>query len=209
MNNNDKKIAGRALIAPLSVSVILGVLFLVTVLFADIFPFASQQVNLGNFQQEEIKTISGFQQSGEVIKKQELEIISPNTIIGKISVFDSDYPLIYSATDVNAMGKFNISPKSNFIGEAGASYMSVQKGDSAKLKMLAEDDRIYIETFYSSYEYKIEKITAVKNESDVFRCADGLSSAVVLYTDNSVGAGTSDEYFVCVGEMVSGSKIAD
>ena len=209
MSNNDKKIAGRAFTVPLTVAVLLSVLFIVTILFADIFPFASQEVDLGGFEQEEIKTVTDFQPSGEVIKKQELDIISPNTIIGSISVFDSDYPIIYNASRVNAMGKFNISDKSDLIGEAGASYLSVQKGDSAKLKMLAENDSIYIDTFYSSYEYKIVKITAVKNENDIFSCADGISSAVVLFTDNSVGVGTSDEYFVCVGEMVSGSRVTE
>ena len=76
-----------------------------------------------------------------------------------------------------------------------------------KIKLASKGDLINIDTFYSSYEYEVIKTLTVKNDYELKKVGAGLSRALVLYTDNSVGAGISNEYYVCVAVMKTGTKV--
>ena len=70
----------------------------------------------------------------------------------------------------------------------------VYKNNSAKIKLASEGDTINIDTFYSSYEYTIKNIYTAHNKHELKNAGAGLSRALVLYTDSSVGAGISNAY---------------
>ena len=89
----------------------------------------------------------------------------------------------------------------------GTCFAEVYKNNSAKIKLASEGDTINIDTFYSSYEYTIKSIYTAHNKYELKNAGAGLSRTLVLYTDNSVGAGISNEYYVCVAVMKSGAKV--
>ena len=96
------------------------------------------------------------------------------------------------------------------ISEHGHTWIGMDISESM-LKIAKENevegDLINIDTFYSSYEYEVIKTLTVKNDYELKKVGAGLSRALVLYTDNSVGAGISNEYYVCVAVMKTGTKV--
>ncbi len=207
MTDNEKRLVKYTAVIPVIVAVLLSVVFC-SVLAKNYYPFTKGGIRFADYQAEDIKQPSEFNGStGETVNRQNIaSCITDNTIIGEISVGNSDYPVIYNANDVNASGKFNIK-NDTLIGETGVSFAEIYKNDSAMVKMLSKGDVITVTTFYSVYEFKVTETLVVSNDSQLSHCGEGVGRALVLYTDNSVGLGISDEKFVCVCKMISGSKV--
>lgn len=207
MTDNEKRLVKYTAVIPVIVAVLLSVVFC-SALAKNYYPFTKGEIRFADYQAEDIKQPSEFNGSmGETVNRQDIaSCITDNTIIGEISVGNSDYPVIYNANDVNASGKFNIK-NDTLIGETGVSFAEIYKNDSAMVKMLSKGDVITVTTFYSVYEFEVTETLAVSNDSQLSHCGEGVGRALVLYTDNSVGLGISDEKFVCVCKMISGSKV--
>ena len=160
-------------------------------------------------QGKQVNEITSFdiKEENGSIKKSSFNKLENNSVIGKISVGDESLPLIYKADKINANERFNINIGSSLPGEIGTCFAEVYKNNSAKIKLASEGDTINIDTFYSSYEYTIKSIYTAHNKYELKNAGAGLSRTLVLYTDNSVGAGISNEYYVCVAVMKSGAKV--
>lgn len=205
MTKNEKRLLINGILLPIFIAVILSVSYLgiVNMLTPDkSFQMAAEQGAKVN----EITSFDIKEENGN-IKKSSFNKLEGNSIIGTLSVDDESLLLIYQADKVNANEKFNINIGSSLPGEIGTCFAEVYKNNSAKIKLASEGDTINIDTFYSSYEYTIKSTFTVKNRHELEKCGAGLSRALVLYTDNSVGAGISNEYYVCVAVMKSGTKV--
>lgn len=205
MTKNEKRLLINGILLPIFIAVILSVSYvgIVNMLTPDkSFQMAAEQGAKVN----EITSFDIKEENGN-IKKSSFNKLEGNSIIGTLSVDDESLPLIYHADKVNANEKFNINIGSSLPGEIGTCFAEVYKNNSAKIKLASEGDTINIDTFYSSYEYTIKSTFTVKNMHELEKCGAGLSRALVLYTDNSVGAGISNEYYVCVAVMKSGTKV--
>lgn len=205
MTKNEKRLLINGILLPIFIAVILSVSYvgIVNMLTPDkSFQMAAEQGAKVN----EITSFDIKEENGN-IKKSSFNKLEGNSIIGNLSVDDESLPLIYHADKVNANEKFNINIGSSLPGEIGTCFAEVYKNNSAKIKLASEGDTINIDTFYSSYEYTIKSTFTVKNRHELEKCGAGLSRALVLYTDNSVGAGISNEYYVCVAVMKSGTKV--
>ncbi|MDD6728728.1 MAG: hypothetical protein PUE08_05870 [Eubacteriales bacterium] len=209
MNHDEKRLIKYSALIPVIVAVVLSAVFCAVLANID-FPFTDRTVSLADYQKEEIKEPSEFQGDfGETIKRGDIAgCVSDNTIIGDISIENTSFPVIYNANEVNACGKLNIVNDA-FIGETRRSFAEIYKNDSSMLKMLAKGDTVTVTTFYSVYDYEVVDTMTVSNYSQLKRCGEGIGNAVVLFTDNSVGPGISNEYFVCVCKMISGSKVTE
>ncbi|MDD6619583.1 MAG: hypothetical protein PUE75_00645 [Eubacteriales bacterium] len=207
MTENEKRLVRYAVVIPVIVAVLLSVV-VCTALAKGYHPFTEAQLRLADYQAEDIKQPSGYEGSaGETASRQDIaSCITDNTIIGDISIGNSNYPVIYNANEVNASGKFNIK-NDVLIGETGVSFAEIYKNDSNMVKMLSKGDVITVTTFYSVYEFEVTETLTVSNNSQLSNCGEGIGSAIVLYTDNSTGPGISNERFVCVCKMISGSKV--
>lgn len=207
MTENEKRLVRYAVVIPVIVAVLLSMILCVA-LAKGYHPFTEAQLRLADYQAEDIKQPSGYEGSaGETVSRQDIaSCIADNMLIGDISIGSSEYPVIYNANEVNASGKFNIK-NDVLIGEAGVSFAEIYKNDSNMVKMLSKGDVITVTTFYSVYELEVTETLTVSNNSQLSKCGEGLGSALVLYTDNSTGPGISNEEFVCVCKMISGSKV--
>ncbi|MGN1421443.1 MAG: hypothetical protein ACI4XC_08025 [Eubacterium sp.] len=207
MTDNEKRQVRYTVVIPVIAAVLLSVVFC-TALAKNYYPFTKAEIRLADYQAEDIKQPTDFKgSSGETVDRQDIaSCITDNTVIGNISVGNSEYPVIYNANEVNASGKFNIK-NDVLIGETGASFAEIYKNDSNMVKMLSKGDVVTVTTFYSVYEFEVTKTLTVSNNSRLSKCAQGIGNALVLYTDNSTLPGTSNEKFVCVCKMISGSKI--
>ena len=205
MTKNEKRLLINGILLPIFTAIILSVLYvgIINALTPDKgFQMAAEQGKQVN----EITSFDIKEENGS-IKKSSFNKLENNSIIGKISVGDESLPLIYKADKVNANERFNINIGSSLPGEIGTCFAEVYKNNSAKIKLASEGDTINIDTFYSSYEYTIKSIYTAHNKHELKNAGAGLSRALVLYTDNSVGAGISNEYYVCVAVMKSGAKV--
>lgn len=209
MNHNQKTLLKDGIVIPIIIAVLIVVVFIVAIFNTNGLPFKNNTVNLAQYQSAEITEINSDFSTQGTIKKSEISDIEDNTIIGEVVVSDSSFPLIYNANDVNAVGKFNLNKNKALIGETGSAFAEIYKTDSSKLRMLSKGDVITIDTFYSTYEYKIVDTLTVTSQSELFKSGDGVGHAVVFYTDASIDAGISNEYYVCVGKMISGNEIAN
>lgn len=207
MSKNEKRFIGCAAVLPLIVAVGLSAVFGVTVTRLD-FPFAEDTVRLAEYQKEEIKPLPQFTgESGETVGKGDVySCLEDNMLMGDISLENSNYPIIYNANEVNALGKFNITGE-KVIGEVGVCRAEIYKNDSAMLRMLSEGDVLTVNTFYSVYEYEVVSAETVSGDTQLSHCGEGIGRALVLYTDSSIGVGTGDEYYVCVCKMTSGGRV--
>lgn len=205
MTKNEKRLLINGILLPIFIAIILSVLYVGivnTLTPAKSFQMAAEQ-------EAKVNEITSFdiKEENGVIKKSSFNKLGDNSVIGTLSVGDESLPLIYKADKINANERFNINIGSSLPGEIGVCFAEVYKNNSAKIKLASEGDIINVDTFYSSYEYTIKSIYTAKNKHELKKAGAGLSRALVLYTDNSVGAGISDVYYVCVAVMKSGAKV--
>lgn len=205
MTKNEKRLLINGILLPIFIAIILSALYVGIV--NTFTPVSTAQTAAE--QEAEVNEITSFdiKEENGAIKKSSFNKLEDNSVIGTLSVGDESLPLIYKANKINANERFNINIGSNLPGEIGACFAEVYKNNSAKIKLASEGDTINIDTFYSSYEYTIKSTYTVKNRHELEQAGAGLSRALVLYTDNSVGTGISDEYYVCVAVMKSGAKV--
>lgn len=205
MTKNEKRLVLNGIFLPVVLAIILSVLFVGSV---DILESNNSFIN-ASVQSDEIKKVTSLdikEESG-IIAKSSFQKLEANSIIGNVNFEDKSLLLIYNASAVNANDKFNIDLNSTLPGEIGPCFAQVYKNNSSKIKLASKGDLINIDTFYSSYEYEVIKTLTVKNDYELKKVGAGLSRALVLYTDNSVGAGISNEYYVCVAIMKTGTKV--
>lgn len=205
MTKNEKRLVLNGIFLPVVLAIILSVLFVGSV---DILESNNSFIN-ASVQNDEIKKVTSLdiKEENGIIAKSSFQKLEANSIIGNVNFEDKSLPLIYNASTVNANDKFNIDLNSTLPGEIGPCFAQVYKNNSSKIKLASKGDLINIDTFYSSYEYEVIKTLTVKNDYELKKVGAGLSRALVLYTDNSVGAGISNEYYVCVAVMKTGTKV--
>ena len=205
MTKNEKRLVLNGIFLPVVLAIILSVLFVGSV---DILESNNSFIN-ASVQSDEIKKVTslGIKEENGIIAKSSFQKLEANSIIGNVNFEDKSLPLIYSASAVNANDKFNIDLNSTLPGEIGPCFAQVYKNNSSKIKLASKGDLINIDTFYSSYEYEVIKTLTVKNDYELKKVGAGLSRVLVLYTDNSVGAGISNKYYVCVAVMKTGTKV--
>ena len=185
MTKNEKRLVLNGIFLPVVLAIILSVLFVGSV---DILESNNSFIN-ASVQSDEIKKVTSLdiKEENGIIAKSSFQKLEANSIIGN--------------------DKFNIDLNSTLPGEIGPCFAQVYKNNSSKIKLASKGDLINIDTFYSSYEYEVIKTLTVKNDYELKKVGAGLSRALVLYTDNSVGAGISNEYYVCVAVMKTGTKV--
>ena len=205
MTKNEKRLVLNGIFLPIVLAIILSVLFVGSV---DILESNNSFIN-ASVQNDEIKKVTSLdiKEENGIIAKSSFQKLEANSIIGNVNFEDKSLPLIYNASTVNANDKFNIDLNSTLPGEIRPCFAQVYKNNSSKIKLASKGDLINIDTFYSSYEYEVIKTLTVKNDYELKKVGAGLSRALVLYTDNSVGAGISNEYYVCVAVMKTGTKV--
>lgn len=205
MTKNEKRLVLNGIFLPVILAIILSVLFVGSV---DILESNNSFIN-ASVQNDEIKKVTSLdiKEENGIIAKSSFQKLEANSIIGNVNFEDKSLPLIYNASTVNANDKFNIDLNSTLPGEIRPCFAQVYKNNSSKIKLASKGDLINIDTFYSSYEYEVIKTLTVKNDYELKKVGAGLSRALVLYTDNSVGAGISNEYYVCVAVMKTGTKV--
>ena len=205
MTKNEKRLVLNGIFLPVVLAIILSVLFVGSV---DILESNNSFIN-ASVQNDEIKKVTSLdiKEENGIIAKSSFQKLEANSIIGNVNFEDKSLPLIYNSSAVNANDKFNIDLNSTLPGEIGPCFAQVYKNNSSKIKLASKGDLINIDTFYSSYEYEVIKTLTVKNDYELKKVGAGLSRALVLYTDNSVGAGISNEYYVCVAVMKTGTKV--
>lgn len=192
---------------PAIVAVVLTVLFFVLLnLMSGNIPFVKDTVEVASYDSAEISQAEKLDVSDNSISRSKAKVLNSNMTFGSIGIGQTEYPLIYNANEVNAMGKFNMDPKSVVIGDIGSAYLSCYKSDSAELKALRTGDRINIETHYGSFVYQVVD-TKTANDSTLGSIGDGIGKALVLYTDGSKGVGISDRYSCVICRMVSGTEV--
>lgn len=205
MTKNEKRLVLNGIFLPVVLAIILSVLFVGSI---DILESNNSFIN-ASVQSDEIKKVTSLdiKEENGIIAKSSFQKLEANSIIGNVNFEDKSLPLIYNASTVNANDKFNIDLNSTLPGEIRPCFAQVYKNNSSKIKLASKGDLINIDTFYSSYEYEVIKTLTVKNDYELKKVGAGLSRALVLYTDNSVGAGISNEYYVCVAVMKTGTKV--
>lgn len=207
MTKNEKRLIKSGIVTPLIISIILAIIY-VTVFGNFVFDNGGK-TQIANSDDNCLSQVTEFDGSpvADTIKKSSLKGVVSNAIIGNIEIDNDSFDLINNADSFFALDRFNINVGNTLPGETGVCFAEVYKNHASSIKLLASGDTVNINTFYSSYEYTVEDTYTVKNLHDLKNAGAGLGRALVLYTDNSVGAGISNEYFVCVATMKSGAKV--
>lgn len=208
MTKNEKRLLINGIVFPLIIAVIISAVYIYTCSLVQ-SPQSKAAESADSVYSGE--TVEAPEFNGEIkdntIKKSQIAEIQDDTLIGNMTVEDETFPIIYNAGSANAIDKLNIKGD-KLIGEVGVCFMEIYKNNSAKIKLLAPGEKLTADTFYSSYEYTVKETYTVSDERELSKAGAGLGRAVVIYTDNSVGAGISSEYYVVVAQMTDGTKIA-
>ncbi len=211
MTKNEKRLIKNGIVIPIVVSLLLAVCYvLISTHFGIVDTQKTEIANIGSV--ESTSNVAKFKAEGleDGVKGTisiSTEDIGENYPLGNIEIGNDTFDLMYKADSYNACDKFNINIGYTLVGEAGTCFAEVYKNHASSIKLLTKGDTININTVYSSYEYTVEDTYTVSNLHDLKNVGAGLGRALVLYADNSVGAGIGDEYFVCVATMKSGTKI--
>ena len=207
MTKNEKRLIKNGIVTPLIISIVLAIIYIAS--FGNFVFNNNGKTQITSSGYSNLSEITEFDGSpvADTISKSLLKSVVSNAIIGNIEIGNDSFDLINNADSFYALDRFNINVGSTLPGETGVCFADVYKNHASSIKLLAKGDTISINTFYSSYEYTVEDTYTAKNLHDLKNAGAGLGRALVLYTDNSVGAGISSEYFVCVATMKSGAKV--
>lgn len=192
MTHKQKRLVKKGVVTPVIIALILSVFSVMIVAGYDGMPFSNVPARLSDYSSQEIKEVTSLE--GDINSLA----LDDGSVIGSVTIYDTSFELIYHASSVNANGKMNINIGDNLPGKIGSTYMELFKNEGAKLKLVSKGDAITVGTFYSDYEYVVVDTFVVKGLKAVEKCGVGAGNAVVIYTDNSMGIGISDEYFVAV-----------
>ena len=195
-----------ALIIPIVSALVMGIITAVCIAGTDLSELTRHPVAVGYSGSGEVATAPAFSSKGKSINLSELPSVKANTLIGTVRFSDTEYPLIFNASDVNAIDRANIV-NSRLPGCVGCVRAEVLKSSSAKLRLLAKDDIITVETFYSEYEFKVIDTYTVGGAEELDGLAGGTERGIILYTDNGIDVGISDGLFACVAVMTSGTPV--
>lgn len=208
MNARKKRYVKKVIIIPMIIAVITTILFFASYsVLAENMLFKNREFTLADYNDVQVIEMDDFTENGAVISKRELPYPSDNTVIGSADLNGQAMQVIFRADELNSNARLNLAEIGSMIGEKGCAFLSLNKKDSAALKVLKENDIIKIDTYYGSYEYKISYINTVDNETALKKSGSAIGRAVAIYTDGSEGVGISDTYYVAVGEMVSGPVV--
>lgn len=209
MNSRYRKFIKTGLITPLIIGVILSaVFFLIFSQMYKTFPFYNRSISISNYETEEVKTVEDFVTGGE-LRKSEMPALSKNTIIGNISFNNTDAEIIFDANEYNGSDRINISDDSVLFGQAGGTVLSANKLFFNDIKALKTGDVITVNSFYGEYKYKVLSTTAFNTVNDIQKADDSLSRSLIVYTDKESTPGISQGYYAVIGEMVSGTPVAE
>lgn len=207
MERYKRKYIKNGVIIPAVIAVAMTALFFIVLnIVSGGFPFVKDTVEVASYEKAEILQADKVDISGNIVKRSDAEISQSNTVFGSITIAQKEYPLIYDANEVNAMGKFNMQGNSTVIGDTGSAFLSCYKSDSAQLKALKTGDEINIQTHYGSFVYRVD-YTKYVLPSTLDSVADGVGKALVLYTDGSRGVGMGGNYFCAVCHKASGTEV--
>lgn len=196
MTHKQKRLIVKGVATPLIIAILLSAVCIPYFLNYPKLPFVSEEAQLAQYGEEEIKQSVSSDDGFEA-----------NTIIGSVSIYDSAFPLIFNANEVNANGKLNLMPYGALAGKTGTAYMELYKNDSAKLKLIGKGDIITISTYYGEYEYKVYDTRIINGLNSVKGSSTGLGNSLVIYTDNSMQAGISEEYFTVICTLERSSDL--
>lgn len=196
MTHKQKRLVVKGVITPLIIAILLCTVCIPYILNYPKLPFVSQEAQLAQYSAQEIKQAVSSDDGCEA-----------NAIIGSVSIYDSTLPLIFNANEVNANGKLNLMPYGALAGKTGTAYMELYKNDSAKLKLTGKGDIITVSTNYGEYEYKVYDTCIINGLDSVQDSSAGLGNSLVIYTDNSMQAGISEEYFTVICTLERSSDL--
>lgn len=206
MNHYKKRFIKNGIAAPVLIAMIMtGMLFAFLGLAAQDNHFF-RRINLSNYEQSDIIQAEQIDMESNYTARSQLDGLESNTVLGSISDGDKSLPLILNANPVNAMGKFNILQDSRLIGETGCIYAYCTKADSELIRSLSQGDILNASLCYGDYTFKV---VSVKNCdcNSIENIADGISSALVLYTDANDGVGISNDCLAVICELTDGIRI--
>lgn len=206
MDKRRKEHFKYSVIVPILVATVVGILFSAGMSGYSFNRIGRRGIVLSDYNKAVISQAPEFSSYGDVISARDLPEITGSTMLGTVKFSEQEFPLIYMATDANAVGKLNIT-NGKLPGSVGVTCAELFKQDSAKLRLLAKGDVITVETFYSGYELEVTDTVTVKSLGEINRLAQGVDRCVAIYTDSSVGVGVGNEYFVCVARVTQGAAI--
>lgn len=210
MSHNEKRFLQNSVIIPLIIAIAgAGMFFSVLHIHAAEFPFTSNMTYASDFEPCEILSPDEQILSGDTVSKRDIIPLSDNMSVGSIDANGKSLELIYDANAVNAVGRFNITPYSKYIGEIGTVFAECYKADSDFLKQLDEGDSVNVHTYYGDFVYEVTDIGVCDSVLDVKKQGDGIDKALVLYADCSNGVGISDSVSAVVCQMTSGYKVTE
>lgn len=207
MERYKKRYIKNAVVIPVAVAIVVSALFFVLIYTnSSDFPSVNERLVLASYDSADISEAAEIEVHNNSVSRSKIDNLQSNMTFGNIRINQTDYPLIYDANEVNAVGKFNMDAGNTFIGDVGTAYVSCYKSDSKALKAVAIGDEIEIETNYGSFVYEVIKTTSA-DKSTLSHIGDGVGRALVLYTDASQGAGIGSAYFCAVCQFADGTQI--
>lgn len=206
MNHYKKRLIKNGIAAPVIIAMIVTVVFFALLSTAANDNHFFRRINLSNYEQSDIIQAEQIHIESNYIAKSQLDKLESNTVLGTISDGNKSLPLILNANSVNAMGKFNILKDSKIIGETGCTYAYCAKADNELICGFSQGDIVNASLCYGNYTFEVVDVKNCDCNS-IKNIADGISSALVLYTDANEGVGISNSYLVVICKLTDGIKI--
>ena len=195
------------LIVPLIAGAIVAIIYLIVFCsVSNSFPFYNRTVNLCAYQTQDVLKVDSFNSKGK-IKKSELPEISPNAIIGSMSIDGKNVEIIYDANEYNSSERLNMSSDSILFGQSGGATLSCPTPYTDFLKGLKKGDKLTVNSFYGKYRYEVLKSSVCDTIPEVKKTDDKLNRSLIIYADNENTAGISYNYYAVVCKMVQGKTI--
>lgn len=173
--------------------------------YLDLLPFYTNELNIAD---NPVSAVTEAEKAdASSVSADTFAKLGADTKVGSLKAGSTELPLIYNASYENTKDGFCISESGRMIGETGNTLIYCNKANGSDVRKLSKGDEITINTYYGEYTYTVLK-TGVTNAGGLEKYAEGIGSAITLYTSKDESIGLSDGYFTAVCEMTSGTRIA-
>jgi hypothetical protein len=136
----------------------------------------------------------------DVVDKSSVDEFSSNDNIGSLTIGDVSLTVKYNADYSNNLGCVSLEDNGSALGEIGCSYLSAYAGD---IKGIDTDKTLNINSVLGDYQYKYVDEYSADNEYELLSNSPKIEKGLVIYYQQSNGAGLSSKYKALVFEEVA------
>lgn len=126
--------------------------------------------------------------------------LKANDVIGTVKILGNDMNIKYNCDYSNTINSLSFNQQNCRFGDIGCVYLETNHNSA---KIIEGESELDIESVFGTYKYQLVEQYKADNEFKILSSVPNYSKAMVIYYQNTNGAGLSSSYTALVYQEVA------